>query len=47
MPSQSLSAIYKVHPPAKAKLQKAYGYAVFSNVGVNLILFSAAAGSGQ
>lgn len=46
MRDETLARLYKVHPPAKAKLQKAHGYAVFSNVGVNLILLSAAAGSG-
>ena len=46
MRAETLARLYKLHPAAKAKVQNAYGYAVFSNVGVNLILLSAAAGSG-
>lgn len=46
MRSSTLERLYKVHPAARADVQKAAGYAVFSNVGVNLILLSAAGGSG-
>lgn len=46
MRKETLAQLYKVHPAAKASIQKAAGYAVFSNVGVNLIFFSAAGGSG-
>lgn len=46
MRSETLARLYKVHPAAKADIQKAAGYAVFSNVGVNLIFLSAAGGSG-
>jgi lipid-binding SYLF domain-containing protein len=46
MRADTLAELYKVHPPAKAKIQKSNGYAVFSNVGVNLILLSAAGGWG-
>ncbi|MSQ55181.1 MAG: hypothetical protein EXR31_07420 [Betaproteobacteria bacterium] len=46
MRAETLARLYKVHPAAKANLQKGYGYAVFSNVGINLIFISAAAGSG-
>lgn len=46
MRSTTLERLYSVHPAAKADVQKAAGYAVFSNVGVNLILLSAAGGSG-
>jgi lipid-binding SYLF domain-containing protein len=35
-----------VHPGARQHIQKAAGYAVFSNVGINLIFLSAAGGSG-
>ena len=42
----TLERLYKVHPAARADVQKAAGYAVFSNVGINLILLSAAGGSG-
>lgn len=46
MRADTLAELYRVHPPAKAKVQKSNGYAVFSNVGVNLILLSAAGGWG-
>jgi lipid-binding SYLF domain-containing protein len=41
-----LAEIYKSHPIVKDKVKKAAGYAVFSNVGVNLILASFAGGKG-
>jgi lipid-binding SYLF domain-containing protein len=46
MRADTLAELYKVHPPAKTRIQQAAGYAVFSNVGVNLILLSAAGGWG-
>jgi lipid-binding SYLF domain-containing protein len=46
MRADTLSELYKVHPPAKGQVQQSVGYAVFSNVGVNLILLSAAGGWG-
>lgn len=46
MRSATLERLYVVHPAAQADVQKAAGYAVFSNVGINLILLSAAGGSG-
>lgn len=46
MRKDTLSQLYKVHPAARASIQRAAGYAVFSNVGINLIFFSAAGGSG-
>lgn len=46
MRRETLARLYKVHPAAKAAIQQAAGYAVFSNVGINLILLSAAGGSG-
>lgn len=46
MRKETLAKLYKVHPAARADIQKAAGYAVFSNVGVNLIFLSAAGGSG-
>ena len=46
MRAQTLTKLYRAHPAAKAKIQSAYGYAVFSNLGINLILLSAAGGSG-
>jgi lipid-binding SYLF domain-containing protein len=41
-----LAELYKLQPEAKAKIKKAAGYAVFSNVGVNLIFASFAGGHG-
>lgn len=46
MRSETLKKLYKVHPRAKGEINKAAGYAVFSNVGINLIFLSAAGGSG-
>lgn len=46
MRAETLADLYKIHPAARAHIQKSAGYAVFSNVGINLILFSAAGGSG-
>lgn len=46
MRSETLAKLYKVHPLAKGDLQSSVGYAVFSNIGINLILLSAAGGSG-
>jgi lipid-binding SYLF domain-containing protein len=46
MRSETLEKLYKAHPFAKDNVQKAVGYAVFSNIGINLILLSAAGGSG-
>lgn len=38
--------LYKLHPEAKSQIKKAAGYAVFSNVGINLVLASFAGGHG-
>ncbi len=46
MRSETLAKLYKVHPLARGDISRAVGYAVFSNIGVNLILLSAAGGSG-
>lgn len=46
MRSETLAKLYKIHPAARGEIQHAAGYAVFSNVGINLILLSAAGGSG-
>lgn len=46
MRTETLARLYKTHPAAKASVQSAAGYAVFTNVGINLILLSAAGGSG-
>jgi len=41
-----LAELYKAKPEAKAKIRKAAGYAVFTNVGVNVIFASFAGGKG-
>jgi lipid-binding SYLF domain-containing protein len=41
-----LADLYQLHPDAKAKIKSAAGYAVFSNVGINLVLASFAGGHG-
>jgi lipid-binding SYLF domain-containing protein len=46
MRSETLAKLYKTHPAAKGKIGGAYGYAVFSNAGINLIFASIAAGRG-
>lgn len=46
MRSETLAKLYKVHPQAGDEIKRAVGYAVFSNIGVNLIFLSAAGGSG-
>lgn len=46
MRSETLAKLYKVHSSAKGDIQRSVGYAVFSNIGINLILLSAAGGSG-
>jgi len=46
MRADTLTMLYKRQPKSKARIAKAYGYAVFSNVGVNIILLSVAGGRG-
>ncbi|AOS43627.1 hypothetical protein Verru16b_00679 [Lacunisphaera limnophila] len=41
-----LAELYKLNPGAEAKIKQSVGYAVFSNVGVNLVLASFAGGHG-
>jgi lipid-binding SYLF domain-containing protein len=41
-----LDELYKLHPEAKAKIKHAVGYAVFSNVGINVVFASFAGGTG-
>jgi lipid-binding SYLF domain-containing protein len=41
-----LDELYKLKPMAKDQIKKAAGYAVFSNVGVNLVFASFAGGKG-
>ncbi|WP_448211835.1 lipid-binding SYLF domain-containing protein [Colwellia sp. MEBiC06753] len=46
MRQETLARLYKEQPSTKAKIQKAAGYATFSNIGVNVIFLSAGGGSG-
>lgn len=46
MRNEVLSELYKVHPSAKAEIAAAPGYAVFSNVNVNIIFASFSGGYG-
>ncbi|MDF1875706.1 hypothetical protein JHD48_08160 [Sulfurimonas sp. SAG-AH-194-I05] len=43
---KTLKLLYKYAPKAKKMIASSYGYATFTNVGVNLILFSAEGGKG-
>ena len=47
MNKETLAYLYKYAPESKAMIKKAYGYATFSNIGVNLILLSAEGGYGM
>ena len=42
----TLNDLYKIHPAAKKEIQNAAGYAVFSNIGINLFVVSTANGGG-
>lgn len=44
--NETLQLLYKYAPEAKDMILRSYGYATFSNAGVNLILFSAEGGKG-
>jgi lipid-binding SYLF domain-containing protein len=46
MRAETLTRLYKYYPDAKKKIAGAYGYAVFSNAGINLVFASLAAGRG-
>jgi lipid-binding SYLF domain-containing protein len=46
MRQETLADLYKIHPGAKGQVESAVGYAVFSNVGINLLLLSSASGWG-
>jgi hypothetical protein len=46
MAAQNLKDLYKLEPTSKSAIQKSAGYAVFDNMGVNLLLLSTARGSG-
>jgi len=46
MSRETLQMLYKYAPEARNQIKNAYGYATFSNVGVNLFLLSTENGSG-
>jgi len=46
MATETLNDLYKLHPAARADIQKSAGYAVFDNMGVHVLLVSSAHGSG-
>tara|TARA_R110002124_G_scaffold149220_1_gene314917 strand:- start:49750 stop:50307 length:558 start_codon:yes stop_codon:yes gene_type:complete len=46
MKEKTLTRLYSEEPNARKEIENAEGYAVFSSGGVNLVLFSAAYGSG-
>ncbi len=46
MAAEVLKDLYKMEPHSKAAIKKAAGYAIFDNMGVNLLLLSTARGSG-
>ncbi len=46
MKSAALAKLYQVEPHAQEQIKQAAGYAVFSNLGVNLIFLSAGTGYG-
>ena len=46
MRDQVLAQLHEAHPAAKTRIRDAAGYAVFSNVGLNVLFASVAGGSG-
>lgn len=46
MKSEVLERLYKEKPSTQKEIAQAEGYAVFSNIGINLVLFSAGGGRG-
>jgi lipid-binding SYLF domain-containing protein len=46
MAAQTLEDLYKLQPQAKAAIEKSFGYAVFNNMGTNVLLLSTARGAG-
>jgi len=47
MSQDTLARLYKAQPSAKAAIEKAYGYAVFSNTGVKILLAGSGKGKGM
>jgi lipid-binding SYLF domain-containing protein len=46
MADQTLQELYKLEPTAQTAIQKSAGYAVFNNMGTNVLLLSTARGAG-
>lgn len=46
MAQQTLNRLYKIQPGAKTAIEKANGYAVFSNFGMKILLAGGGSGSG-
>jgi lipid-binding SYLF domain-containing protein len=46
MRDEVLAELYKAKPETKARIKKAKGYAVFTNIGINVIFASVAGGKG-
>ena len=46
MAAKTLEELYKLQPTSQAAIQKSAGYAVFNNMGTNLLLVSTARGAG-
>ena len=46
MAAQTLDELYKSQPGARSAIEKSAGYAVFNNMGTNVLLVSTARGSG-
>jgi type II secretory pathway pseudopilin PulG len=46
MAAETLQQLYKLQPTAKTLIGKAAGYAVFNNMGTNLLWLSTARGAG-
>ena len=46
MRTDTLTALYEIHPITREQIREAEGYAVFSNVGINLLVLSTANGFG-
>ncbi|NOR57918.1 MAG: hypothetical protein GQ474_05275 [Sulfurimonas sp.] len=45
--SKTLKKLYKYAPESKKMIKNSYGYATFTNVGINLIILSAEGGKGM
>ena len=46
MAAATMADLYKLHPASQPAVEKSAGYAVFNNMGTNLLLLSTARGAG-